>query len=236
METSGQARLAAILKTPVEPPSVGLVQTPRTFRLGVVTVAAPLTVMFNNDPAAVVADVPSLSYLPVVGDMVVVAVFEGGGMVVLGTVSRGGEMPWSAPWGQIGGALDITPRGSSVGSASATVVFPAVNFVCVANRSLKVSWHASYVQNTDGGSNQVTVQFGGVGGVIQNAAVAVWAGGRIDPLDAFMFGASQSMFPPGPTLVQMLATATAPAGFLFQVGTYGSYLLVEDMGPAGPPP
>lgn len=87
MDTSGAARLAAILKAPPDHPLVGLAQTPRTFRMGVVTGASPLVVEFNNDPLAVVSDLPRLrSYSPIVGDLVVAAVFEGGGMVVLGAV------------------------------------------------------------------------------------------------------------------------------------------------------
>lgn len=136
------------------------------------------------------------------------------------------------PQGNVGYGVDTTPRGSSGGSGPAAVVFAPVTFTCVPNRLYRVSWHASYVRNTDAGVNQVIVQFGGVGGVIQNAVVAVWAGGAVDHMDAWMEGRSDLMFPVGSTLVQVLATATAGAGFQFQVGSYGSYLAVDDMGSA----
>lgn len=241
MDASGAARLAAVLKTRPDPPVVGLEQSQRTFRLGVVTAVSPMTVMFNNDPAAIVSELPVLNgYTGFVGDMVVVAVFDGGGMLVLGTVAPAapGQLPWGMPWGYLAGTVDSTPRGSAVSNSPSAVVFPAQSFTAVANRNYKISWHASRVRNNDAGVSSLIVQFGGVGGVIQNAVVTTWAGGQDGELSAFMIGRSDTLFAPGGAIIQMLATASAAVGFDFQYANYGSYLLVEDMGPypgLGPP-
>lgn len=145
MDATGAARLAAVLKTRPDPPVVGLEQTQRTFRLGVVTAVSPMTVMFNNDPAAIVSELPVLNgYTGFVGDMVVVAVFDGGGMLVLGTVAPAapGQLPWGMPWGYLAGTVDSTPRGSAGSGGPSSVVFPPQSFTAIANRNYKISWHA----------------------------------------------------------------------------------------------
>lgn len=231
MDATGSARLAAVLKTRPDPPVVGLDQTPRIFRLGVVTVSSPLTIMFNNDAAATVAGLPVLNgYTGIVGAMVVVAVFDGGGMVVLGPVTpTSGGLPWAGPWGY---QYTVSPWNSNVdqtGITAATVLNSTVVAINVgANRRLRLDAHLGATQVVSGGNQRFFFQKDGVTighfGFLDGAPVGLRS------VDGVMFDLTTA----GVHTYQLLGSTSAGT-LTIANATHIASFTITDVGPGGPP-
>lgn len=109
----GAERLAQVLRAPpIEAPTIGADQTPRTFRLGTVVAESAdhktVSVVFNNDPGgSTVAGIPVMRGWGGGGaaDLVVVAVFDGGAMLLIGAVGSGIWVPYTPTWSGSNGAL-----------------------------------------------------------------------------------------------------------------------------------
>lgn len=132
---------------------------------------------------------------------------------------------WNHAWGLQAYNVDSTQRNSGVSGANATV-FPTISWTAVANRYVRAHWHSAYV--TPAAASQCIVQWTDNAGTVMQNAVVDNVNGNYHHQSAYFIGA----FAAGAQTLKIMASSNTVNPWIYQTGTYGAYLSVEDIGPS----
>jgi len=141
------------------------------------------------------------------------------------------RLPWNMPWGRVGSGSFGTATSSGV-SSSFVDVGPTVSFTAVANRRYKVSVAIARIAAPATACVVTTLLVNGSGAAQQylsfnsvaaNALFSVSSVGEFTGIAA------------GAYTFKVQGTTDIASAAVYQSGTYGSSMIVEDVGPAGAP-
>jgi hypothetical protein len=141
------------------------------------------------------------------------------------------RLPWNMPWGRVGSGSFSTATSSGV-SGSLADVGPTVSFTAIANRRYKVSVSICRIGAPATVSTITTVLVNGSGVPLQYLSFNSVAANAVFPVSSV---GEFTGIAAGAYTFKVQGTIDGASAATYQSGTYGSSMIVEDIGPGGAP-